>query len=420
MNSIGRQASAIICVTGWMVVCGLAACQAQPASNVVVAKVVQETVSAKSSFVATVRPRRRVTIGSAVDGRVFERMVEEGDRIKAGQPLIQLLTNTIKLELKSAEAELALRESELTELKNGLRKSEIEQARAKMMAAEADADLARSQLERLQRLKGSSAISQGDLDQARAAFDQKTQLQLDLKAAYELALEGTRSERIDQAEAIVGMQRAQVELIKDRINKYTIVSRFDGFVSRQRVETGAWVKTGDPIMEVIDLDEVELETYVAEQHIAFIRPGLEVTVKIPSLPGRTFSGKVKSVVPQADSASRTFPVIVRVPNQIDDQTGPLLKAGYYARVELPTGKSQQAKLVPKDAIVLGGPQPMVYVVQPGEGESKPATVAPVPVELGLSEAGRIQVIGQLQPGQQVVVEGNERLRPGQHVIVTNK
>jgi multidrug efflux pump subunit AcrA (membrane-fusion protein) len=413
-----RQLAAAICwLIGLPLVISASPLYAQPAANVVVAKVVQENVSASSSFVATVRPRRRVTIGSAVDGRVFERNVEEGDRIKAGQPLIQLLTNTIELELKAAEAELRLRESELVELRNGTRVSEIEQAKAKMLAAEADTDLARSQLDRLQRLKDSSAISQGDLDRARAAFDQRTQLYLDLKSAYELAIEGPRSEKIDQAEAILGMQAARVEQIKDRINKYTIVSRFDGFVSQQMVETGAWVKTGDPIMEVIDLEEVELETYVAEQHIAFIRPGLEVTVEIPALPGQTFPGKVKSVVPQADPESRTFPVIVRVANQIDDSNGPLLKAGYYARVVLPTGDSQQAMMVPKDAIVLGGPQPMVYVVIPGAESS---TVAPVPVELGLSEGGRFQVSGDLKPGQQVVVEGNERLRPGQSVVVTNQ
>jgi RND family efflux transporter MFP subunit len=391
----------------------------QPPARIVVAEAVAQDVAPTSSFVATMTPVKRVVIGSAVDGRVYERNVEAGDRVEKGQPLIQLLTDTIGLELKSAQAELSLRHFELAELENGSRPDEMAQAKAKMLAAHAHANYARSQLKRYQGLIASRAISQDELDQSESEFDQASQVFLDLKAAYQMAAAGPRNERIEQFRAMVAMQEAKVEQIEDRIKKYTIKSRFDGYVVTHHVEEGAWVKTGDPVVDVIELDEVELVANVAEQHVAGIQPGLEVRVEVPSLPDREFVGVVRTVVPQADMQARTFPVLIRIKNEIT-AAGPLLKSGLLARVELPTGSSQSAVMIPKDAIVLGGPQPMIYVVVPDDAASHTPNAqkaVPVPVKLGVAKGQLIQVSGNLTAGQQVVVEGNERLRPGQAVVV---
>ncbi len=101
-----------------------------PASPVVAAALVEENVIATQTFVGTVMPVRTATIGSAVDGRVIEFAVEEGDRVEANQPVAQLLTETIQLEIAAAEAELDDRRQQLAELENGLRPEEVEQARA--------------------------------------------------------------------------------------------------------------------------------------------------------------------------------------------------------------------------------------------------------------------------------------------------
>jgi hypothetical protein len=84
---------------------------------------------------------------------------------------------------------------------------------------------------------------------------------------------------------------------------------------------------------------------------------------------------------------------------------------------LPTGEKQNALLVPKDALVLGGPTPVVYVVVSGDPSNKHDQVAPVPVKLGVAQGDLIQVTGAVVAGQLVVVQGNERLFPGQAVSV---
>jgi multidrug efflux pump subunit AcrA (membrane-fusion protein) len=97
-----------------------------------------------------------------------------------------------------------------------------------------------------------------------------------------------------------------------------------------------------------------------------------------------------------------------------------LKAGMFARAALPTAAPQRARLITRDALVLGGPQRIIYVVDVDAQDPKKGKVRPVPVELGASEGNLVQILGQVQPGQLVVVQGNERLRPGQDVVIAKK
>jgi len=153
---------------------------------------------------------------------------------------------------------------------------------------------------------------------------------------------------------------------------------------------------------------------VLETHIPFIEVGMSARVEVPAIPDRVFLGKVVIVVPQGDARSRTFPVKVELANEFKG-TRPLLNAGMLARVTLPTGVEKTSLMVPKDALVLGGAQPMVYVVDTDPKDGK--TVRPLPVSLGAPSGAMIEIQGELKPGQLVVVQGNERLRPGQAVNI---
>ena len=389
----------------------------RPPANVVVAPVVQQEVATGQTFVGTVMPSKKATIGSAVDGRVIAFPFNEGDRVAEGQPLAQLLTDTITLEIVSAEAELELRRQALAELENGTRPEEIEQARARMDSAEARMKYLNSRRVRWERLyETNRAVSEEEREEAVASAIEAEQAYREAKAAYQLAVAGPRVEQIAQARAQVAMQQATVDRLKDQLTKHTIISRFDGYVTAEHTEVGQWVKQGDPVVDVAALDEVEVLANVVEQHVPHVRVGGQVVVEVPALPGQNFAGVVTEVVPQADVQARTFPVKVRVANTVTDDV-PLLKSGMYARVMLPTGARRMATLVPKDALVLGGQQTIVFVVETADG--KQGTASPVAVQIGVAEGNLIQVTGQIAAGQLVVIHGNERLlpMPGQPVAI---
>ncbi len=314
-----------------------------------------------------------------------------------------------------------MRKQELAELENGSRPQEVEQAQAKMLAAEANWKFSKSRSERAKGLyesRAGRAISEEILEEAAAAATRDEQAYAEARAAHALVVAGPRQEKIAQAKARLLVQQAMVEKLQDQIKKHTIIARFAGYVTAEYTEVGAWLSRGDPVVEIVALDEVEVQAAVLEDHVPHVQVGSEVRVELPSLADRVFMGKVALVVPQADLRARTFPVKVRVKNEITPG-GPLLKSGMLARVLLPTGQPQEALLVPKDALVLGGRNgPLVFVFQPEAGDGKRGQVRPVAVELGVAEGSWIQVRGPLAAGQQVVVEGNERLRAGQVVTVT--
>jgi RND family efflux transporter MFP subunit len=380
-------------------------------SPVVVAPVVEEAITSTQSFVGTITPLRRATIGSAVDGRVSEFPLNEGDRVRRGEPLAQLLTETINWDLKSAEGELEYRKQLLAEMKNGVRPEELEQAKARMLAAEAKMKYTTVRRDRIVRLFNTQrTATEEQRDEAIYAAAEAEQAHADVKAAYDMAVAGPRKEQIAQAEAEVERQSALVEKLKDQIGKHTIVSRFDGYLTTEYTEVGQWVSQGAPVAEVVALDQVDVLVNIVEQHVPFIRVGMTVPIDVPALPGRRFEGKVALVVPQADLRTRTFPVKIRINNEfVDDQ--PVIKAGMTARATLAIGANKRSTLVPKDAVVHGGKTPLVFVYLPSTSDPQQGTVEPVAVKLGDASGGRVAVEGAIKAGMSVVIEGNERLPP---------
>lgn len=427
MNSIGRWSFCPSLAALLAMMFGAGADRSAPAqppgpplaSPVVVAPVTAQEIRAGQTFVGTVMPMRMAAIGSAVDGRVVEYPVNEGDRVQSGQKLAQLLTETIRLEHEAACADLRLKEEQLRELKNGTRAEEVEMARARMEANKAKAAFQKSQHERARTLyQSQKAIAESDLEQAFSAYINAQETYLESKAAHAMAVTGPRPEQIAQSEAQVAAQRAVCERLADQLTKHTIIARFDGYVTKEHTEVGAWVNRGELVAEIAYLDQVDVQAHVLESHVPHVQKGQVVRVEIPALPDKVFTGTVALVVPQAEERSRTFPVKVRIENVIDERNGPLIKAGMLARVTLPTGAAEKALLVPKDALVLGGPKPVVFVVDPTGNNGRQGKVRPVPVELGVADGQRIQVKGELKEGQAVITLGNERVRPGQDVLVT--
>jgi RND family efflux transporter MFP subunit len=410
--------------------------QAQEPSPVAVSVVQRADVDAVQSYVGTVTASRISSVGSAVDGRVQSFPINEGDFVTKGQPLAQLLTETINLELEAAQAELLLTKHDLTELENGARPEELAAADARKRAAKAFHDFRLTQATRARQLFEKGAFNEEELHEIEAEAESALQIFRQGEENWKLAVAGPRVEKILQAKARVAMQDAMVRNLESRVRKFTIVAPFDGFVVAEHTEQGEWIKQGDLVADVVALDEVDILVNVRETHVAHIFIGQDVNIVIPALSDFQIAGKVISIIPQADLRARTFPVKVRVKNpplnDPSENRTVTIKAGMIARAVVPTGVKRQGLLVPKDALVLGGPSPMVYVVDPtvpdindpvgdkgtAKASSNTGKARPVPVTMGASDGRLIEIEGPVKEGEMVVVRGNERLRPGQDVAIT--
>ncbi len=384
-----------------------------------VAPVVQRDVAATRSFVGTVMPARVSTVGSAVAGRVAEFLVQRGQRVEQGQVLARLQRVQAEIQLAGAQAELALRQAALEQLQNGSRPEEIKQAEARYLSAQAASRYAHDRYQRIKELHRRGTITDEELDSARAAQLQALQAQLEAEAGWQLAKQGPRQEQIAQAAASVAVQAEQVRYLEDLRDKHTIVAPFDGYIVEEFTEVGQWLTQAGSVVTIVELDEVDIEAPIPEDHLAAITVGTPATITLPSLEGEVFEGHVAAIIRQADPMARAFPVQVRLKNRMEGDDV-LINPGMLARVQLPLRSAEQALLVPKDAIVLGGRSPRVFAVQIDSPTAEAGTVRAVPVELGLTVGSLIAVKGNLAVGDQVVVHGNERLNEGQAVRVVER
>jgi HlyD family secretion protein len=382
---------------------------AQPAAKVFVEEVRVDAINEPKTFVGTVRPLRKSLVGSAVPGRVEEYLVNDGDFVQKGQPIAKLRTGIIQAEVNAASAELRVQKAALAELETSF-VDEVEQGRAKLKLAEANREYRRAKRDRGLALKG--AIAKEALDEDIALATQAEASVLEAAAALRLLEGGPREQKTEQARARVEVQDAEVERLTEQLDRHTMFAPFDGYVTAEHAEVGQWVMQGDPVAEIIELAAVDVEFNVLEDYIGKLNTSVAGTVEIAAARREPFEGMISIINHQADDRARSFPVKVRVENTIEP-AGPLIKAGMFARVTLPVGEPVEAPLVPKDAIVLGGQTPVIYVVEQQGGK----TIAkPVPVTLGITRGLWITVGGAaLKPGDLVVVEGNERLRPMQEV-----
>lgn len=300
----------------------------------------------------SVESRVESVVAAEVSALVVELVAREGDAVEKGAPLVRLRTTTFEIRLQVAEAQ--------------------------HKEAEARMSLAERNLERARELFASKVISQQQLDDASFEFT---------------AWQG----RVEQL-------AATVTGIKLDLARCTIRAPFAGVVTRERTEVGEWLGEGDPVMEMVALDELEIRVEAPERYFRLLRVGGRATVSFESLPGMEVAGSISALIPRADPQARTFPVKVRVANR-EGRIG----VGMLAQVTFAGGDSHRATLVPKDAVIQRGPQQFVYLLN---GDS---TVSMVTVETGTGVGAWVAVEGGIKPGQKVVTRGNERLQPGQLV-----
>lgn len=304
-------------------------------------------------------------VAARTAGPVARLAVQVGDQVERGQVLVELDQARLQARVEQQQAELA-------------------ELQARKATAEANLRLARLELRRLEQLRGSPAFN-------RSLYDTRNQ---------ELAV--ARS-ALGEAEARISRGRVTLELARIERADATIRAPFPGTVSLRHTSEGAWLGVGDPVVTLIDDLHLEIEADVPAERLGGLRPGTRVAVNLAD--GSRHQALVRAVIPDEDPAARTRPVRF-VPEFRTLQSA--LARNQSVTLELPAGAADEVVSVHKDAILHQGGGTLVYVV---DGEQ----AQPRAVSLGEAVGERMRVLEGLEPGELVVVRGNERLRPGQRV-----
>jgi membrane fusion protein (multidrug efflux system) len=211
----------------------------------------------------------------------------------------------------------------------------------------------------------------------------------------------------EQLEATLKANRARLAAANARLEDTVIRAPFSGRVGLRRVSVGTLISPGAVITTLDDTSVIKLDFSVPENALAALREGLSVRATAPAFPGRSFAGKVASIDSRVDVATRSVTVRALLANEDG-----ALKPGMFLNVSL-ANDERQALIIPEEALTPEAERQFVYVVSDGKVERRE-------VRIGGRLPGTVEILAGLNVGEQVVVEGTQKVRDGSLVQATAK
>jgi membrane fusion protein, multidrug efflux system len=305
-------------------------------------------------------PPPAVLVGHAQLGAVSDEIVAVGS-LRSNESVV------IRPEITGRVAEISFNEGEAVSKGALLIRLDDSVYRAELQQAEAQLALSKSNFERVSDLfkRGNAAARSRDevLAQMRAA-------------------------------------EANVALARALLDKTRIIAPFDGILGLRRLSPGDYVKPGDEIVNIENIDPVKVDFRIPEIHAAVLKVGQDITVALDPLPGKTFHGSVYAIDPLIDPNGRAVLLRARVENkQIE------LRPGMFARVNLVVERREDAIMLPETAVFPMGLKRFVYKVVDGKAVR-------TEVETAIRREGRVEIRNGVKLEDLIVLEGHFKVQDG--------
>lgn len=294
---------------------------------------------------------RQVSLAFEQSGRIEKLLVQEGDKVKAGQVLATLNTNALKIQAKQAQAQLKAQQETIVKQDVGARPEEITQAKAQLASAQAELDKTNKNLQRLQILVSSTdgrAISQQELDYAKSNKDSAEAAVRERQANLELIIKGARQEDREATKAQYEVTKANLDLINYNLTQAELKSPVNAVVRARLQEVGDMTTPQKAVYTLALTDPKWVRVYVNEQDLSSIKMGGTTQVIRDSYPNQPINGKIGYISSVAEFTPKTvqteeirttlvYEVRVYV-NDPNDQ----LKMGQPVTVKVPLASGEKA------------------------------------------------------------------------------
>ncbi|TDM66115.1 hypothetical protein C5B72_00925 [Acinetobacter sp. KU 011TH] len=294
---------------------------------------------------------RQVSLAFEQSGRIEKLLVQEGDKVKAGQVLATLNTNSLEIQAKQAQAQLKVQQEAIVKQQVGARPEEISQAKAQLASTQADLDKASKNLQRLQILVNSTdgrAISQQELDYAKSNQHSAEAAVRERQANLELIIKGARQEDREATRAQYEVTKANLDLINYNLTQAELKSPANAVVQARLQEVGDMTTAQKAVYTLALTDPKWIRVYVNEQDLSSIKMGGTAQVIRDAYPNQPINGKIGYIssvaeftpkTVQTDEIRTTLVYEVRVyVNDPNDQ----LKMGQPVTVKVPLVSGEKA------------------------------------------------------------------------------
>jgi multidrug efflux pump subunit AcrA (membrane-fusion protein) len=297
-----------------------------------VVSVAERQVRRNVEAVGTLFPMDEVTVGSEVDGRVAKVLVDVGDAVALGRPLVEIAPAELNFTAEQQAAALDQVRAQLGIPEGSDDLGNLDDA-AEVKRAAADRDDAARKFARVRSLFEQGLVAQGDYDEAEAHAK-------NTEAAYQMA-----RQNVENLRAQVAQRTASLGFARKKLADTVIRAPFTGRVKQRLVTTGQYVKVQTPVMVIVNADPLRLRLQVPEKAAADVAVGQTVSVKVDAHPDRTFEGRISRINPSVDPQTRTFDV-----EALLDNKEAALKPGFFAKASIASSRVDPELLVPRDAL----------------------------------------------------------------------
>lgn len=322
-----------------------------PPESVTVVRATQQEWRESFGTVGSFVSIKGATLSAKESGNIVAVNFESGAKVKAGDVLIEIDNSVETANLKGALARL---------------------------------EFAKQNLERTQKLKGQSAMSLSNLEDAQS--------------------------RVRQGES-------EVQSIRAAIERKKIVAPFDGRAGIRTVNVGGFVTAGAPLVPLYSVDPIYYNFSVPQQLAPMLSTGGTVAITVDAFPGRTFSGEVTAINPNIDEVTRTIAVQATVSNSQEE-----LLPGMFGSILLEYGSPKKVLTVPSTGVTYAPYGNSVYVVERTKDKAgnDSLTARQQIVQLGRSRGDLVAVVKGLNEGDEVVTSGAFKLRPGAKIQIQER
>lgn len=343
-------------------------------TRVVTTEVAQTDLRPSYRVTGQLAPMQRAALHFEVAGRLVARHVEPGQRVQAGEVLLELDAGDYSDAVRLARAQLQQEQATVA------RDSEL------LRLAIESRELQQQEVKRLQRLGSESLTSQSRLDEARQKLGQ-------------LAAEAVRLEyAVNTAGARISQRRVDLARAERNLARARLSAPFAGVINRVEAEVGEYMQSNRTVVELLDDSKLDLALEVSGAVAAALRPGQSIAVQ---LDGRDIEGTLVALQSEPDSSTHTHALRVRI-------EAPGLMPGTLADVLLPLSPQRGVLVVPVPALLHDAGDSYLFTL---EGD----TVRRVAVDTGIRDGERQVVRGNIAAGTTIVARDVAALADGQRV-----
>jgi membrane fusion protein (multidrug efflux system) len=286
----------------------------------------------------------------------------------------------------------------------------IEAVEAITVVSEIDGAVMKIPFDEGEAIKKGGLILQLDDSQLAAEMARAEALRSQAQASYDrvkavVEQKAGAAQDLDDAAAALKVAEANLSLAKARFAKTRIVAPFEGVIGARRVSVGTFLRAGQAITELANIDQVRVVFSSPERMVSKVNRGAQVTISSPAFPGYELKGKIIVVEPVVEAGTRSTRIVAQVPNP-----GRKFRPGMSANVSAVLSERSGSLTVPSEAVFGSGDQSFVFIVKPD------STVSRIALKLGTRLATVVEVVDGLKPGMIVVKAGHQKLFEGARVM----